>query len=659
MNTTIEKGSSVVKVKSKYVLNSSKQVKFVFREKVIKDVHSIFFKKRFLFDLNTDEDTGEHVLTLSEKGNKEGMKFLWVLNGLKESWVKTCPYNYFKGVENLIEECEIKKDVLLLKGFFYKGKFDSSKKRNFDGPGMREVCRIMHWPCRREMANAAELMYNRHSGHVNTVDPCIVNYVDDKYHYDILIGLEILCKDTDEVGNVFLRMPSIKASENELGRCFDLLRNRFSDEDEISNEESSRSELSEVLCEEQLRAVEVSMAEPVSYVTGSAGRGKTSVITEIIRQSTCTVVCTPTHAARKVVEKRINKNGMDDYCRVEVNAFVNYHAYKYFDDNFDHVATDRVCNFFEGEHPDTLIIEEASMVCVSGISKLISNMLSVFETIVRVVFVGDTNQLRSIGKGNVLDDIINSESIVGTKLTINHRSGLLSENIDCILEGNFKGIKTDDSFEVVYVDEVERHDKKTYVTREIVNQLVKLEKMGHQAHALCYLHKELERVNSVMQEKRKPFLKVRVKKADLLKSDHKFYTNDILEIISCYQEGGNMLNVKVREWKRVSSEKEFPTIHLEIKQDNLDNAWELAFSTTIHTFQGDEADAIVISSVDNCKFLDRNALYTACSRAKKKIVLVTTKGSNSYSSIVGRLNPGRSSFLTQVLDKKVVSIYMV
>ena len=71
------------------------------------------------------------------------------------------------------------------------------------------------------------------------------------------------------------------------------------------------------------------MNNGVSYITGAVGRGKSSAIMEIIRRSYITIICTPTHASRKVIQRRVEKNNLQAFCRADVGAYATAHASKY------------------------------------------------------------------------------------------------------------------------------------------------------------------------------------------------------------------------------------------------------------------------------------------------------------------------------------------
>ncbi|CAM9731286.1 unnamed protein product, partial [Ectocarpus fasciculatus] len=374
------------------------------------------------------------------------------------------------------------------------------------------------------------------------------------------------------------------------------------------------------LCEEQLASVELSMSNGISYITGSAGRGKSSAIMEIIRRSSGTIIATPTHAARKVVQRRVEKNNLQQYCRADVVSYIKTHASKY--------------DLFSISVMETLILDEVSMIDVVAAHEMIRSLLRAFPTIIRIVFVGDTNQLRSAQKGNLLDDLIKSK-IPGSTLTINHRSGSLSRNIDCILEGRADDIVMEPGkFEVLTVDDVKMAVDSSglviHVADKVASEMTRIEEeRGFQTHSMCYMHREIDTLNSVFRRKHGPLqkmktgLKIRVKDPSKIHGPT-LYGNDLLTVVSSKFKRG-IVSIRLREWSRTKNAPQGPKFRVCVSKSSLDQAFTMGFSTTCHAFQGDESDAVVIHAVQNCRYFDRLALYTAVSRARELIVLVTVK----------------------------------
>lgn len=655
---------------------STTTVKFFLGDDEVNHVHSWFLSRRILFENVAFSGKCVHVkrptFTTADVSDQKRLDFLWRFNFEENTWITSCPRVVLDEIFEELGKKDTRCDEMCLKGFSYVGKWGNQHTTKLSKIQIEELCACMNQEGDRAILRAADLLNNRFWGHVTNSDTAINNesYVDDKVAYDTLVRFELMSKDRLESGDVFLRLPSIKNADETLKEVFEIVQHRFQ-ETKSQVFRTVDNPVGEVLCEEQICAVETSIKNGVSYITGSAGRGKSSAIMEIIRRSSSTIICTPTHAARKVIQKRIEKNCLQDFCRADVGAYIKGCA-KNYDGGVrecDKPLLHREMTLFElAIDPDigieTLVMEESSMIDVASAADILQSMVYAFPDLRRIVFVGDTKQLQSIGKGNMLDDLIESESIPGSTLCINHRSGSLSHNIDCILEGRTGDIILENKkFEIKYIDEVETEVDEfdrclNYVTKNVVDEMIRSKKLlGYQTHTLCYTHDEVDRVNSWVAKKpggvgpmscMKKGYKVRVKNPDKVVGKV-VYRNDILSVVeSNVDESGN-IDLAVKEWKRTRSTKS-PVFNVCVKKNNLNSAFEAGYATTMHSFQGDESDAIVIHAVQNCKYFDRLALYTAASRARNLIVLVTVRGRRGWESIVESLNPKRVSCLKHTLD---------
>lgn len=612
--------------------------------------------------------------------HQESLNFLWHLNFESNLWMKECPRSLLDEIVKIIEDEPQKIDEICLKGFSYAGKFGKDKKSSLYKTQIQKLCLCMNQRANSVILRASDLLNNKSFGHIYTPDTAITNnsYNRDKPAYEILCSFELMCKDTMKNGEVFLRLPEIKRADETLKNIFSVINYRFFDLYE-PDKNSDIKKVGETLCNEQIKAVDNSMSNGVSYITGSAGRGKSSAIMEIIRRSSSTIICTPTHAARKVIKKRIEKTNLEEFCRADVGAFMQIHSKKYVNGKrcYSSSATKREKYLFEiAIDPDfpleTLVIEESSMMGIIATSNIIQYMTNAFPTLHRIIFVGDTKQLPSIGKGNVLEDLIRCSYVKGSTLTINHRSGSLSHNIDCILEGRPNDIILEDGkFEIKYVDEVEHvfdeltEKTNSYVTDHVVDEMVRLrKKKGYRTHTLCYMNSEVSRVNTCVSKlprvgdlkDLKKGYKVRVKSPQYLTGDEEsdICKNDILNIMGFTLLNNNKIDILLRDWPRTNNLEPSPVFNAIVYKDKLDVAFESGFATTVHSFQGDESDAIVVHAVKNCKYYDRLALYTAVSRARSMVSLVTIRGDKDWKSIVNSLNPVRISCLSETLDDKFI-----
>ena len=155
---------------------------------------------------------------------------------------------------------------------------------------------------------------------------------------------------------------------------------------------------------DQLRAIEAALTNNVSIITGGPGTGKTTILNALVRifkrLGREVALAAPTGRAAKRMEEATGETAMTIHRLLE---------YVYSED-------DETLNFGRNsENPleqDVVIIDEASMIDIM----LMSGLLDAVKTGTTLIFTGDADQLPSVGAGNVLRDMIASESICTTRL---------------------------------------------------------------------------------------------------------------------------------------------------------------------------------------------------------------------------------------------------
>ena len=158
------------------------------------------------------------------------------------------------------------------------------------------------------------------------------------------------------------------------------------------------------LSPDQLDAVYAALSSNISIITGGPGTGKTTILNVLVhifkRLGLSTALAAPTGRAAKRMEEATGEPAMTIHRLLE---------YVYSED-------EEVLNFGRNEdnplEQDVVIIDEASMIDIM----LMDGLLNAVRTGTILIFTGDADQLPSVGAGNVLCDMIASESIHTTRL---------------------------------------------------------------------------------------------------------------------------------------------------------------------------------------------------------------------------------------------------
>ena len=159
------------------------------------------------------------------------------------------------------------------------------------------------------------------------------------------------------------------------------------------------------LSEKQKEAIEAVNANNVCIITGGPGTGKTTIIKTIIelykKHKKKAVLCAPTGRAAKRMTETTGEEAKTLHRLLEIGKIEDEGGYENIDVQIAPLDA------------DVVIIDEMSMVDIF----LMNYLVKALYQGTKLILVGDVDQLPSVGPGNVLEDLINSEKI--TTITLN------------------------------------------------------------------------------------------------------------------------------------------------------------------------------------------------------------------------------------------------
>ncbi len=286
---------------------------------------------------------------------------------------------------------------------------------------------------------------------------------------------------------------------------------------------------------------------------------------------------------------------------------------------------------------DVIIIDEASMID----ALLFDNLLKALRLSCRIILVGDSDQLPSISAGNVLNDILETDifpSIRLKKVFRQAKESLIIHNAHAIINGEAADFSNKDS-DCFFLPRTDKYSSVQTVLELICDRLPSAYGFNPvtDIQVLCpskMLDTGTVNFNNLLQERLNPrkkgqpqlaFKGVYFRTGDKVmqiknnydlqfqKDNGEFgtgvFNGDIGYITDIDIRGGI---VKVRYDDRVAT----------YFTDDL-NQLELAYAVTVHKSQGSEYTCVIIPLSDvPKKLMYRNLLYTAVTRAKKRLVLV-------------------------------------
>lgn len=379
----------------------------------------------------------------------------------------------------------------------------------------------------------------------------------------------------------------------------------------------------------QKRAIFESLKNGVTVLTGGPGTGKTTIVRALTRifdnLGLSYALCAPTGRAAKRMSESTGVEAKTVHRLLEVSAQDGEEL------KFGKNATDLLSE-------DVIILDESSMIDV-----LLANALIVaIKPGARIIFIGDTDQLLSVGEGNVLNDIISSGCFSTVCLNEIFRqaknSGIVT-NAHKINKGIYPDFseKYDDFFFIPLSDE----KIPEYIGDLAENRLPKrYGKIGEEGvQIICPSKKGIAGVNALnytLQERLNPHndKKAELKRGQTLilrQGDKVMQTKNNYSVEWVEERAGidvfgmGIYNGDIGKVKEITTELtvSFGSKDVIYQPSELDEL-ELAYAITVHKSQGSEYPIVIIPISRSCPYmlLTRNLIYTAITRAERMVILV-------------------------------------
>lgn len=394
-----------------------------------------------------------------------------------------------------------------------------------------------------------------------------------------------------------------------------------------------------VLDDMQRSAVKAAISAGVAVITGGPGTGKTTIIDAIIRyfleQGMEIKLCAPTGRAAKRMTESTGRPAETIHRLLEFNGVPD-------DETRDNKALRFGKNIDNPLECDAIIVDEMSMVD----SFIFYSLLQAVTNGTRLILVGDVNQLPSVGAGNVLKDIINSDCFPVTMLSRIFRQENGSDivyNAHRINRGEHIEI-TNKNKDFFFIPRNSARDIIAEIKELILKNLPPyLDILPQDIQVLTPMKKNetgVEKLNIKLQEFVNP---AGAGKTEIAGNDVIFRTGDkVMQIKNNYKldwkiygkngyildEGVGVFNGDMGIISDINHYDEELTVLFDdgrtvVYGFNGLNELEHAFAVTIHKSQGSEYPVVIIPLLSGPpKLLNRNLIYTAVTRAKRMVVIV-------------------------------------
>jgi len=374
---------------------------------------------------------------------------------------------------------------------------------------------------------------------------------------------------------------------------------------------------------EQQLAINEAFKNMLLVITGGPGTGKTTIINAIKKilnkNNLSYVMLAPTGRAAKRIQESTNDEAYTIHRLLGIKpneAFAEYNE----------------------ENPiekDYIIVDEMSMVDIY----LMKSLISAIAPTTALILVGDSNQLPSVGPGNVLKDIIETD-INTIKLKKIFRQGLESNiivNAHKINNGEYP-ILNEAGKDFFFIEANKNNFDKilTNLVNERLPKYYGLDKVKD-IQILCPSKKTQWgsiNINTNIQQIINP-------KNKLIKiNDKKFRINDkVMQIRNNYDlvvenslsDAEGVYNGDIGFIIDIDNEEDSLEVEfydgsiVKYKKEDIKDL-DLSYAITIHKSQGSEFEAVIIPMMQvSPMLLTRNLFYTGVTRAKKIVVLVGEK----------------------------------
>ena len=396
------------------------------------------------------------------------------------------------------------------------------------------------------------------------------------------------------------------------------IKNIFENYDWYKKIEELSSSINVILDDYQIDAIKSALYEKIMVITGSPGTGKSTIVDFILNifeyENMSVFLAAPTGRASKRLSETTGKDAKTIHRLLEYNPKTNS-----FNRNRNNPLK---C--------DLLVIDESSMIDI----KLASALLDALDEKIRIIFVGDYDQLPSVGPGNVLSDIINSGKFPVIRLTKIYRQfgkSMIIRNAHMIRDGIYPKLYQSDSAEksdFYFIEKNDQEDTAKMILRLLSHNIP--EKFGFNpikdVQVLVPVYKGISGVDNLNCRIQDIFNK---NKEKILRGNIEFRLNDkVIQLKNDYVKdvfNGDIGFIKEIDFSAQQFKVDFGEKKVVYDFHDADQL-SLSYAISIHKSQGSEFKCVIIPVLtSHYMLLQRNLIYTALTRAKELAIIVGSK----------------------------------
>lgn len=374
------------------------------------------------------------------------------------------------------------------------------------------------------------------------------------------------------------------------------------------------------LDEKQAEAAVMGLSNPLSVITGGPGTGKTTSLNVIVQsylrlypKNTIALAAPTGRAARRMSEQtHMDASTLHSLLSLQPDTWTDF--------DMAPSAEDMV-------KADLLIVDESSMID----AHLMAELMYRLKNKTQVIFLGDADQLPSVGAGNVLSQLLMTESIPHVRLEKIFRQAedsVIPVNAANIRQG-IQDLQFNKYFRLI---RCETEDEGAEIIRKLVERSLERD-MFSMTQILCPMKKRggtcTGNLNTVLHDIVNP---PAPDKAEATVANILFRVGDkVMQTRNIDGASNGDIGCITSISGDVSDPDDFSiTVAFDSSDTPITYSYEgaldlvHALAITIHKSQGSEFDAVIIPIFRSMTFfLHRNLIYTAVTRAKKQVILVS------------------------------------
>ena len=402
--------------------------------------------------------------------------------------------------------------------------------------------------------------------------------------------------------------------------------------------------------EKQKEAITKALENNITIITGGPGTGKTTIIKAIVHLYKDISNYSEKESLNKIALLAPTGRASKRMSEATLMPASTIHRFLKWNKESNTFMVDE----YNPDFSKLIIVDEVSMID----NMLMSSLLRGLTSDIKLILVGDYNQLPSVGPGNVLKDLIQSDVIDTVELDLLYRQDVNS--FIPILANEIKNDEIEEEFLNDHDDYKFLRCNSDSILPSLINISKKVIDKGYdyrrmQIMAPMYAGVNgIDNINKVLQDVFNP---IELSKKEIKYADITYRENDkVLQLVN--DPDNNVFNGDIGIIKKINYKGETPEITIDYdstivtyKYKDFKN-FKLGYIISIHKSQGSEFELVIMPVCNSYRrMLYKKLIYTGVTRAKKKLIIIGDPMSFTYGVRNNNEHIRKTSLLDKLLNK--------